>query len=265
VLHRAAYAALGLTGWTYDKAEVRAGELAAYVDSRPPEWVGLSVTRPGKEEALALAGDAGPDARLTGGANTLVRTTQGWHADNTDVTGLVTALTEAAGPGADPLGGRPPAALVVGSGATARSTLVAVHRLGVVEVWLQVRREVRAAARTLADALGLRVHPLGPDDPAPAADRLALVVSTVPAGGAPPPTPSGSLEGLVALDVVYDPWPTPWATALARRGATVLDGRGMLLHQAARQVELMTGAAAPVEAMRAALEATTAAGTVADR
>ena len=57
------------------------------------------------------------------------------------------------------------------------------------------------------------------------------------------------------LDVVYDPWPTPLATSAREAGATVLSGALMLLHQAARQVELMTGRPAPVDAMRAALRA----------
>ena len=63
------------------------------------------------------------------------------------------------------------------------------------------------------------------------------------------------------LDVVYAPWPTPFAAAARRAGATVVSGLAMLLHQAAAQVELMTGRAAPVEAMRSALAAAVRAGT----
>ena len=55
------------------------------------------------------------------------------------------------------------------------------------------------------------------------------------------------------LDVVYEPWPTRLAAAAAAGGATVVGGALMLLHQAAAQVELMTGSPAPLEAMRAAL------------
>jgi shikimate dehydrogenase len=54
------------------------------------------------------------------------------------------------------------------------------------------------------------------------------------------------------LDVVYHPWPTPLAVAAQQSGAVVAGGFGLLLHQAAEQVSLMTGRAAPVEAMRAA-------------
>lgn len=260
VLHRAAYAALGLTGWSYGRVEVPAGELAAFVAALPADYVGLSVTMPGKEEALALAAEAGAEARQTGAANTLVRTGAGWRADNTDVAGLVAALTEVAARGtgvgeavsvgAPERGG---AALVVGSGATARSALVALHRLGVTDVVLQVRGSPRPQTVALADALGLRVRALRFDGPAPDAAVLGLAVSTVPSGGDCPPMPTGDVAGLVALDVVYDPWPTAWAAELARRGARVVSGESMLLHQAARQVEVMTGRPAPVEAMRRAL------------
>jgi shikimate dehydrogenase len=60
----------------------------------------------------------------------------------------------------------------------------------------------------------------------------------------------------VVLDVVYHPWPTSLAQAAARSGAIVVGGFELLLHQAARQVELMTGVTpAPLEAMRQAGQA----------
>jgi shikimate dehydrogenase len=57
------------------------------------------------------------------------------------------------------------------------------------------------------------------------------------------------------MDVVYDPWPTELAAAAAAAGSVLASGFAMLLHQAAAQVELMTGKPAPVEVMRAAGEA----------
>ena len=59
---------------------------------------------------------------------------------------------------------------------------------------------------------------------------------------------------MAVLDVVYHPWPTPLARAAAAAGAIVASGFAMLLHQAAAQVELMTGKPAPLEAMREAGE-----------
>lgn len=252
-LHRAAYAALGLTGWRYHREEVRAGELAAYLAGRPADWVGLSVTMPGKEEALAAADSISDMARLTGSANTLVRCSDGWSADNTDVHGIRGALVEA--------GIAPDAAaraLVVGSGATARSALVALHGLGVREVVLVVRDKARTDTLELAHRLGLDCHVARLDEALPGAP-VDLAVSTLPAGaaprtGAPPAFWQAATEAGVALDVVYRPWPTPWARHLSASGSTVVGGVQVLLHQAAQQVELMTGRPAPLAAMRRCLD-----------
>ena len=254
VLHRAAYSALGLHGWTYDAREVPAGALAAHVETLGPEWVGLSVTMPGKEEALALATVRGEEAELTGAANTLVRTEEGWRADNTDVHGLRTALAEAGATS-------PRTATVLGGGATARSALVALRGLGVERVDVLVRDRLRPETGVLLDRLGLpvTVGRLG-DGPLLLDTRhTEVVVSTLP-GVAPAPdvAPGGPGRAPVLLDVVYAPWPGPFARAVRELGPEapeVARGTGMLLHQAVRQVELMTGHDGPVEAMRAALVA----------
>jgi shikimate dehydrogenase len=86
-----------------------------------------------------------------------------------------------------------------------------------------------------------------------------LLVSTVPARAADPYAERAwfSRPGVPAvLDVVHSPWPTPLARAAARSGAVVVSGFDLLLHQAARQVELMTGIKpAPLDHMRAAGQA----------
>ena len=89
-------------------------------------------------------------------------------------------------------------------------------------------------------------------------DAPGLVISTVPAGAADGYAERIRVTGrapAAVLDVVYDPWPTPLAEAATAAGAVVASGFAMLLHQAAAQVELMTGKPAPLEAMRAAGEA----------
>ncbi|MGI8664572.1 MAG: shikimate dehydrogenase, partial [Jatrophihabitans sp.] len=108
-----------------------------------------------------------------------------------------------------------------------------------------------------ADRLGVAVtirRLVGPDaHPAGLLAEADLVISTLPAGAGDPLAEAGWRPEQAVLDVVYHPWPTALAGAAATAGARVISGASMLLFQAARQVELMTGSAAPVAAMRAAL------------
>ena len=91
-LHLAAYRALGLDDWTYDRIECTADEVPSVIESLGPEWVGVSVTMPDKFAALQVADERTPRADLVGSANTLVRAGQGWRADNTDIDGVAGAL-----------------------------------------------------------------------------------------------------------------------------------------------------------------------------
>jgi len=249
-LHRAAYRALGLTGWTYERIECRAGELAGIVDGLDEADVGLSVTMPGKAQALAYASSVSDRARLVGSANTLVRGVDGWSADCTDVDGVAGAL---AAVGADFTGGG--TAVVLGAGGTARPALAALAAAGADEVAIVVREEARARdARALAAALSLtaRVVPFDAEAlRAPFAEATA-VVSTVPAAAAAALV-DAVVDPLRLVDAIYDPWPTPLAAHVTATGGTVAGGLVMLLNQAYRQVELFTGMAAPREAMAAAL------------
>ncbi len=253
VLHREAYAALGLRGCSYGRHAVGgAGEptlqefLAGLED---PAWAGLSLTMPLKEDALACAATASDHARLLGAANTLVRRGEGWHAESTDAHGARAALLEAGARGATD-------ALVLGAGATARSVLAALAELGCARVVLAVRSSARAETVAVGEALGLTVESVPLAELAAVAPGFPVVVSTLPTGTAldlPAPTRLG--EGAVVMDVVYGGWPTPLARWAEASGARVISGLPMLLHQAGEQVRLMTGREAPIEAMRAALTA----------
>jgi shikimate dehydrogenase len=116
-------------------------------------------------------------------------------------------------------------------------------------------RDVRRAGEVQAAAararVALIVRPLDDDEPL----RADLLISTLPPGAADSLAAREWRPGQAVLDVVYSPWPTPLAAAVAASGGTVVSGALMLLHQAGVQVELMTGRAAPLAAMRAALRA----------
>ncbi len=253
VLHTAAYAALGLSQWRYTAHECDEAGLPGFVAGLGAGWAGLSLTMPLKRAALRVADELSPLAAAVGAANTLVRRDGRWSADNTDVRGLVVPLRA---------GGPAERAVVLGAGGTAQAALAALAEVGVPDVTVLVRSAARAG-ELRATAARLGVDPVVRavlDDPAQVAAVLAgadVVVSTLPAGAADALT--GARPGATVVDVVYAPWPTPFAAAAAADGARVVSGLEMLLHQAVAQVELMTGRPGPVAAMRAALEAAVAA------
>jgi shikimate dehydrogenase len=246
VLHTAAYAALALTDWTYDVIDCDAPDLAALLAARQaPLWAGFSCTMPLKRVAIELAVAVEPLARDIGSANTLLPRAGGWYAATTDVAGIAAALTEH--------GVRPGQVTLLGAGGTAQAALGALVRLGVTECTALVRDLDRAALlRVSAERLGARVsvHDLDVDSPALDAD---LVISTLPAHAADPLAVRTWRGDQAVLDAVYHPWPTQLAAAAQRAGATVVSGALVLLYQAGEQVRLMTGEAAPLDAMRAAL------------
>jgi shikimate dehydrogenase len=256
-LHRAAYAALGLTDWTYDLVECDEAGLADYVHARGPEWAGLSLTMPLKRTVLPLLDHVDHLATATGGANTVVFRPEGRYGYNTDVQGIVDALTEV---GAAVFASTGPGSVtIIGAGATACSALAAVGELGAPGADVIARDPSRAAGlQATADRLGLKVR-LRPWEDLTSSDAVVpdLLISTVPAGAADQYAERLLLSHQAPpalLDVVYHPWPTPLAQAARTAGAVVANGYGMLLHQAAAQVELMTGKPAPLEEMRAAGE-----------
>jgi shikimate dehydrogenase len=255
VLHGAAYAELGLP-WEFRKIDCGAEELPELVGGLGPEWAGLAVTMPGKRAALACAAESSPRARAVGAANTLVPLGDGrWRADNTDVAGVIGALTGAGGfrPGADG------AAVVLGAGGTAAAALAALAELGVADVILVVREPARAGeVRDTAQRVGVRldVRRWADEDLGKlAADAVALI-STVPAAATEPHAAELAEAGCL-LDVIYHPWPTPVARAVADRGGRLATGLDMLLHQAFDQVEQFTGRPAPRAVMADALRAAT--------
>ncbi|GAA0575243.1 shikimate dehydrogenase [Paractinoplanes ferrugineus] len=249
VIHNSGFTAAGLDGWSYVAIECAEAELAALISGLGPEWAGLSLTMPLKEEALRLAASASAVARATGAANTLVRRADGtWHADNTDVYGMVHVLREA--------GLRPsPSVTVLGGGGTARAALGAAAELGAATVTVVTRRPAaRDDLRPAAAALGLEIQGA---EWAAAADFFAAdaVISTVPKGAADHLAPAVRWRpGTVLFDAIYDPWPTPLAAAATAAEISVVSGLDLLLAQALSQFEQFTGVTpAPRAAMRAAL------------
>jgi shikimate dehydrogenase len=231
LLHAAAYAHLGLD-WVYGRSVVRGGELQDFIDGLDASWRGISATMPLKEETLRLADSIDEVARLTGAANTLLLADDGERiARNTDVAGIERALQDAGLSSAAH-------AVLAGSGATARSALVALDRLGLRSVTVAIRDPARAVAmRALADELGLEFDVVSLADFSDVVDGADAVAWTLPNGVAlDQAMPHETRLTAVALDVTYHPWPGPLAAQWLEVGGRVASGRDMLLHQAVRQV-----------------------------
>jgi shikimate dehydrogenase len=249
VLHRAAYAGLGLADWSYGRFEVDEDALPGFVERLGPEWAGLSLTMPLKRAVIPLLDEISETATSVAAVNTLVFTEDGRRVgDNTDIPGIVAALRER---GIEQV----ESAAILGAGATASSALAALARVCTGEVVAYVRTGARAAEmRRWGERLDVEVRTA---DWAEAARGLsaALVIATTPAGatdvlaGAVPERPT------TLFDVLYDPWPTKLAARWSASGGAVLGGLDLLVHQAVLQVEQMTGCkTAPVGAMRQAGE-----------
>lgn len=245
VLHRAAYAALGLS-WTYDAVRVSGGRLRRFLDPLDHSWRGLSLTMPLKREAMALATSVSQTAALVGAANTLVLRYGEVHAHNTDLPGAAAAVRERyAGPVTT--------GTVLGAGATAASTGLALCDLGATSITILARSPERAAETSAAVA----GHPSRPRVAVGALDTDRptgeVVVSTIPATAQTTELVERCAGVPVVFEVLYDPWPTPLAASVGER--ILVGGLDLLVQQAALQVEAFTGLPAPLERMREAGQA----------
>ena len=243
VLHRAGYAALGLA-WEYDAHRVPAGGLAEFLGGLDATWRGLSLTMPLKREALAAAAEVTDRAALARSANTLlVEDGRAVLADNTDLPGAVAAVRER-------YDGPVRSGTLLGGGATAASTGLALCELGAEPVTLLVRSPDRAAEAVAA----VSAHPSGPrvrvgslaDDPV----EGEVVVSTVPAAAQDAGLVARCGGAAVVFEALYDPWPTPLSASAA--GRPLVSGLDLLVHQAVLQVELFTGRTVEVSVLREA-------------
>jgi shikimate dehydrogenase len=252
-IHNAAFDALGLADeWAYEAIDMAPHEFVERTRALPEEgFVGANVTVPHKHAALALSDTASDAAGEIGAANTLSFERGAIGADNTDAPGLLAALPA------------PPAerrALVLGAGGSARAVVWAlVRERATVEVW---NRTPERAAQ-VAEQLG--ASHLETDGALPPRD-YDLIVNCTSVGMSASESRGGSgsdlealrlsasgfRDGQVVVDLVYGSAETVLARAARERGATVVDGLEVLVHQAAASFRIWTGLDPPLDVMRAA-------------
>jgi shikimate dehydrogenase len=260
LLHNAAFAALGLN-WVSVAFEVAGGRAAAALDGmRALGVAGLSVTMPHKADVAAGVDECSAVATQLRAVNCVLNRDGRLYGDNTDGAGFLASLARAAH--FDPAGKQ---CLIIGAGGAARAVTLALADAGAASVTVVNRTAARAVD---VAALAGPVGRVGATGAAALAADAALVVNATPVGmegsGAAGDgwliAPSLLHAGQVVADLVYAPRPTPWLAAAAEAGATTVDGLGMLVHQAAAQLELWTGLPAPVDVMWQAAVAGAGAG-----
>jgi shikimate dehydrogenase len=252
LLHNTAFRALALDWVSVGFPVVRGQAGAAVQAMRALRIAGLSVTMPHKSEVVAHVDELDQVAQRLGAVNCCTLRSGRVVGSNTDGQGFLAAL--ARGAKFDPAGRD---GAILGGGGAARAVALALRHAGARSVVVVNRDPARAAATA---AMAAPVGRVGAPDEAVAAE---LVVNATPVGmagsdaeGGRPLVPGERLgPGQVVVDLVYHPRATPWLQAAADTGATTLDGLGMLVHQAALQLEGWTGQPAPVEAMWRAADA----------
>jgi shikimate dehydrogenase len=245
-LHNAGFASLRLD-WVYVAFDVPEGATAAALAAmRTFGLGGLSVTMPHKEAVAAAVDVLDPAAAALRSVNTVVRLADGRLAGHsTDGDGFVAALVAAG----QPIDGG--AFCVLGAGGAARSIVEALARNRAGSVVVVNRSAARAAD---AAALAGDVGRVGQPADVTAAD-VVVNATSVGMGSRELPVPLQRLRcGQVVVDIVYHPRRTALLEAADAIGATVVDGLGMLVHQAALQQALWTGRTPDIAAMAAAAE-----------
>jgi shikimate dehydrogenase len=219
-------------------------------------FVGLNVTIPHKETILSLADIVTDRAALIGAANTLIFRKDGRvFADNTDGSGFIANLRQNA-PGWVPAAGP---AMVFGAGGAARAIVAALVEVGVPEI--RVANRTRARAEALRSDFGAKIRVYDWVQAGALLEDAATVVNTTALGMAGKPDFRMPLEALnpksLVTDLVYTPLRTAFLQQAEQAGCTVVDGLGMLLHQAAPGFERWFGTRPDVDAAtRAAILAT---------
>ena len=242
----------GLQG-QYIPMDVATEDLETVVRTLPKAgFVGANVTVPHKEKILEIADLVTDRATLIGAANTLIFRKDGKiHADNTDGVGFIQNLRQNA-PGWDAKKG--PAALL-GAGGAARAVISALLESGVPEIMISNRTRVRADA--LKAEFGKRIVVIDWVQAGNMVEEAAMIVNTTSLGmlGKPPlrvPL-DGLRKGTLVTDLVYAPLKTNLLADAEKRGCQVVDGLGMLLHQAVPAFERWFGVRPQVDsATRAA-------------
>jgi shikimate dehydrogenase len=240
VMVEAAYGHHGIDA-RYVNCDVASRHLAdAVAGARAMGWIGFNCSLPHKVAVIELIDSLAHSAELIGAVNCVVRTDVGWVGENTDGQGFISSLRTVA----DPAGQR---VLILGAGGAARAIAVELALAGAQHLWLANRNAARAEdiARLVVGHTSTTAEALAWEGSLTLPAETTIVVNATSLGlpgSGPVDVPfDGVPAGLVVCDVIPNPPDTDFLQRARAAGATTLDGRGMLLDQAAINIRLWTG------------------------
>jgi len=230
-LHMCAYKHLNISG-NYGSFDVPAGTLRDFLKDKADGWTGFSLTMPLKEEVLSVAEVIDPLVKRIQSGNTLVRQGDSWILHSTDVRGFQSAWNHE-----NP--SKPKSVLIVGSGATARAAAAAFDDESTAISVLHRNPEREESMRASVNLSNMKFLPWQFSNDFYESD---LVVNT---------TPKSVLDSFAQelsqkpqgtfFDVIYNPWPTQFATAWSKTGSAVISGLDLLIAQGIEQIKLFSG------------------------
>jgi shikimate dehydrogenase len=224
----------------YTRQPVQPEHLATFIrDLRTQGYAGCNVTLPHKETVFQLVTPADDTVRRLQAVNTVYRNDGRWHGTNTDGEGFINSLAAGA-PGLALRGNR---AVLLGAGGASVAIINALIENGVREI--AVANRSREKAEALADRFGRVVRPYGWGSRNDLLGEASLLVNTTSLGMSGQPPLELDLARLdpnaVVTDIVYTPLRTALLNGAAARGNRIVEGLGMLLHQAVRGFHLWFG------------------------
>jgi shikimate dehydrogenase len=230
-LHMCAYKHLNISG-NYGSFDVPAGTLRDFLKDKADGWTGFSLTMPLKEEVLSVAEVIDPLVKRIQSGNTLVRQGDSWILHSTDVRGFQSAWNHE-----NP--SKPKSVLIVGSGATARAAAAAFDDESTAISVLHRNTEREESMRASVNLSSMKFLPWQFSNDFYESD---LVINT---------TPKSVLDSFAHeishkpkgtfFDVIYNPWPTQFATAWSKTGSAVISGLDLLIAQGIEQIKLFSG------------------------
>ena len=238
----------------YLNCEVAAEHLADAVrGATAMGWIGFNCSLPHKVAVIELLDELADSASLIGAVNCAIRSNGRWIGANTDGQGFLASLRTVA----EPAGQR---ALILGAGGAARAIAVELALAGASEIWVANRNVSKAS--DIANLVSSATSSIGSaiewraDLAVPASATLVVNATSLGLPG------SGDVRldfdaippGLVVCDVIPNPPDTPFLQRARQAGATTVDGRGMLLNQAAINIKFWTCVDPDREVMGTALD-----------